>query len=85
MNLYPFQSNPSVDFIDIGGPALVRAAAKNFARVGIVVDPADYETVLDMLRHGDFGVHTRRQLAQKAFRITSAYDAAIAAWMGSDF
>jgi len=85
VNLYPFQSNPSVDLIDIGGPALVRAAAKNFARVGVVVDPADYETVLDMLSHGDFSVHTRRQLAQKAFRITSAYDAAIAAWMGSDF
>ena len=49
-NLYPFAAGPSVELIDIGGPAMVRAAAKNHARVGVVVDPADYGDVLDELR-----------------------------------
>ncbi len=84
VNLYPFSAKPSVEMIDIGGPAMVRAAAKNHARVGVVVDQADYDTVLDLLRHDDFGVDARRQLAQKAFRITSAYDAAVASWLGAD-
>jgi phosphoribosylaminoimidazolecarboxamide formyltransferase/IMP cyclohydrolase len=84
VNLYPFSSKPSVEMIDIGGPAMVRAAAKNHARVGVVVDQADYDTVLDLLRHDDFGADARRQFAQKAFRITSAYDAAVASWLGAD-
>ena len=84
VNLYPFTTNPSVELIDIGGPAMVRAAAKNHAHVGVIVDVSDYDGVLDLIRHNDFDVVARRQLAAKAFRITSAYDAAVAAWMGSD-
>jgi phosphoribosylaminoimidazolecarboxamide formyltransferase / IMP cyclohydrolase len=84
VNLYPFSSNPSVDLIDIGGPAMVRAAAKNHAHVGVIVDTADYDIVLDMLRNDDFNVEARKQLAHKAFRITSAYDAAVASWLGDD-
>ena len=49
VNLYPFSSNPSIELIDIGGPAMVRAAAKNHAHVGVVVNPADYALVLDCL------------------------------------
>ena len=52
VNLYPFSSDPSIELIDIGGPAMVRAAAKNHAHVGVLVDPADYESVLDELRGG---------------------------------
>ena len=84
VNLYPFSSNPSVDLIDIGGPAMVRASAKNYAHVGVIVDTADYDIVLDMIRNGDFNIETRKQLAHKAFRITSAYDAAVASWLGDD-
>ena len=84
VNLYPFNSDPGVELIDIGGPAMVRAAAKNFAHVGVVVDTADYEAVTEMLRDGTFGEQARRMLAQKAFRITSAYDAAIASWLADD-
>ncbi len=50
VNLYPFSSDPSIELIDIGGPAMVRAAAKNHAHVGVLVDPADYAGVLDELR-----------------------------------
>ena len=84
VNLYPFSTNPSVDLIDIGGPAMVRASAKNYAHVGVIVDTADYDIVLDMIRNDDFNVEARKQLAHKAFRITSAYDAAVASWLGDD-
>ena len=84
VNLYPFNSNPGVELIDIGGPAMVRAAAKNFAHVGVVVDTADYGAVVEMLREGTFGEQARRLLAQKAFRITSAYDASIASWLADE-
>lgn len=85
VNLYPFDSDPSIDLIDIGGPAMVRAAAKNHAHVGVVVDPADYPVVLAELRdHGALGAGTRRRLAAAAFERTSAYDAAIAGWMSGD-
>ena len=84
VNLYPFASDPGVELIDIGGPAMVRAAAKNFAHVGVVVDTADYGAVTEMLRDGTFGEQARRLLAQKAFRITSAYDASIASWLADD-
>ena len=71
----------SVDLIDIGGPAMVRAAAKNHAHVGIVVDPADYEPVLaEIVADGVLGAATRRRLARKAFAHTAAYDAAVVAW-----
>ncbi len=84
VNLYPFSSQPGVELIDVGGPAMVRAAAKNFAHVGVVVDTADYADVLEMIEGGYFGVGARRVLAQKAFRITSAYDAAIASWLADE-
>jgi phosphoribosylaminoimidazolecarboxamide formyltransferase/IMP cyclohydrolase len=82
VNLYPFARDPSVELIDIGGPAMVRAAAKNHARVGVVVDPADYGWVLDELRAGErLGASTRKRLARKAFAHTAAYDAAIVEWL----
>ena len=81
-NLYPFLSDPSVELIDIGGPAMVRAAAKNHDHVGIVTDPSDYDAVLDELRSGgELSLATRRSLARKAFAHTSAYDAAIVEWL----
>ncbi|MFT5530586.1 MAG: phosphoribosylaminoimidazolecarboxamide formyltransferase/IMP cyclohydrolase [Candidatus Poriferisodalaceae bacterium] len=84
-NLYPFRSDPSVELIDIGGPTMVRAAAKNFDSVGIVVDPADYGTVLSELRDaGKLGAETRRRLARTAFAHTAAYDAAIVGWLDGD-
>jgi len=80
-NLYPFSSEPSIELIDIGGPAMVRAAAKNHAFVGIVTDPARYGSVLDELRAaGALGDPTRRALARDAFAHTAAYDAEIVAW-----
>ncbi len=80
-NLYPFSSDPSIELIDIGGPAMVRASAKNHAHVGVVVDPADYDTVVEELRSaGSLGAPTRRTLARKAFAHTAAYDAAVVAW-----
>ena len=84
VHLYPFASNPSIELIDIGGPAMVRAAAKNYAHVGVVVDTADYEDVIEMIEGGFFTIDARRRLAQKAFRITSSYDAAIASWMAEE-
>ena len=84
-NLYPFRSQPSVEMIDIGGPTMVRAAAKNWAYVGVVVDPADYGEVLDELRRdGALSEDTRRRLSRNAFAHTAAYDAAIVAWMDED-
>jgi phosphoribosylaminoimidazolecarboxamide formyltransferase/IMP cyclohydrolase len=81
VNLYPFADAPGVEMIDIGGPAMVRAAAKNHAHVGVVVEPPDYEVVLTELRaEGMLRAVTRRRLARKAFAHTAAYDAAIVAW-----
>ena len=90
VNLYPFEetvAKPGVELaeavenIDIGGPSMVRSAAKNYASVTIVVDPADYESVLDELRSGDTTLETRKKLATKAFAHTSAYDAAITTYL----
>ena len=84
-NLYPFTSDPGIELIDIGGPTMVRAAAKNHAHVGVVVDPADYRPVLDELRAvGSLSDATRRRLARSAFAHTAAYDAAIVAWFDED-
>ena len=81
-NLYPFSSDPSVELIDIGGPTMVRAAAKNHEHVGIVTSPADYPVVLEELRSsGTLSAATRRRLARAAFAHTAAYDAAIVAWL----
>ncbi len=81
-NLYPFSSDPSVELIDIGGPTMVRAAAKNHEHVGIVTSPPDYPVVLEELRaSGTLSAATRRRLARAAFAHTAAYDAAIVAWL----
>jgi phosphoribosylaminoimidazolecarboxamide formyltransferase/IMP cyclohydrolase len=93
VNLYPFEAtiaqpgctlDDAIENIDIGGPAMIRAAAKNHVSVGIVVDPADYAAVLQELRdrQGALSEATRFRLALKSFRHTAAYDAAIAAYLG---
>jgi len=80
-NLYPFSAEPSIELIDIGGPAMVRASAKNHAHVGIVTDPSRYDEVLAELRSdGSLSLETRRRLARDAFAHTAAYDAEILAW-----
>ncbi len=79
-NLYPFVAAPGIENIDIGGPTMVRAAAKNHDSVAIVVDPSDYPAVLEALRTGQLGPEARRTLARKAFAHTAAYDAAITSW-----
>jgi len=84
VNLYPFNSKPSIELIDVGGPAMVRAAAKNHAHVGVVVDPADYRRVVDAIRDNQFDLDLRRELARKAFVTTAAYDAEVARWMTDD-
>jgi phosphoribosylaminoimidazolecarboxamide formyltransferase / IMP cyclohydrolase len=92
VNLYPFRETAAregvtaaeaVEQIDIGGPSLLRAAAKNHERVTVVVDPADYAPLLAELAAGEVGLETRRRLALKAYRHTAAYDAAIAARLPS--
>ena len=84
-NLYPFTSDPSIELIDVGGPTMVRAAAKNHAHVGILVSPAAYGTVLDELReHGSLSAGTRFRLARDAFAHTAAYDAAIVDWFDEE-
>jgi phosphoribosylaminoimidazolecarboxamide formyltransferase/IMP cyclohydrolase len=81
VNLYPFASEPSIDLIDIGGPAMVRAAAKNHAHVAVVVRPDDYAPVLaEVQQAGAVGLATRRRLARTAFRVIADYDAQIANW-----
>jgi len=93
VNLYPFRQTvasgaPEADVIeqiDIGGPAMVRAAAKNFRHVTVVVDPDDYEGVLAELEKSQaVGEETRRKLMRKAFAHTAAYDASIAGWLGGE-
>jgi phosphoribosylaminoimidazolecarboxamide formyltransferase/IMP cyclohydrolase len=80
-NLYPFGSDPSIEMIDVGGPTMVRAAAKNHDHVAVVVDPAEYGAVLDELRReGSIGRETRLRLARAGFAHTAAYDAAIVGW-----
>ena len=90
VNLYPFVQTvaregvsleEALENIDIGGPTMIRAAAKNFPDVIVVVDPADYGFVLDQLRQGKVGIETRRKLAQKAFQHVACYDTAIAQYL----
>lgn len=81
-NLYPFEERPSVETMDVGGPAMIRSAAKNCSQVTVVVDPAEYGPVLEELRRdGAVSEFTRRRLARSAFAHTAAYDAAIVAWL----
>jgi phosphoribosylaminoimidazolecarboxamide formyltransferase/IMP cyclohydrolase len=90
VNLYPFEQTVAgegvdaalaVERIDVGGPAMVRAAAKNHAWVAVVCDPADYQLVEAAVASGGTTLAERRALAAKAFARTAAYDAAVAAWM----
>ena len=84
VNLYPFDASPDVETIDIGGVALLRAAAKNHARVGAVVDPSDYSVVLaELVEHGRLSETTRMWLARKAFACTLAHDQAVIGWLDS--
>ena len=85
-NLYPFEQRPDIETIDIGGPAMTRAAAKNHAWVTIVTDPSQYAPLLMELRANDgtVGADTRRAFALEAFARTAAYDAAIVAWLEND-
>ena len=91
--LYPFEATvarpgvtlpEAIEQIDVGGPTMIRAAAKNHASVGVVTDASQYRTVLDELTaNGELSEATRFRLAQEAFRRTAQYDAAIAAWLRS--
>ena len=82
VNLYPFASDPGIELIDIGGPTMVRAAAKNHAHVGVLVDPSDYAGVVDEVEQtGELSVDTRRALAVRAFEVIADYDVQIAGWM----
>ena len=91
VNLYPFEAtiaagrgyDDCIENIDVGGPAMIRAAAKNHRDVAVVTDVSDYPTVLDALEAGNGSLSTtlRRSLAQKAYARTAAYDAAIANWL----
>ncbi len=90
VNLYPFKETirrpgftfeDAVENIDIGGPTMIRAAAKNHQKVTVLVDSADYEGVLGELDEGEVTEQTRRRLAAKAFRHTASYDALIAQYM----
>jgi phosphoribosylaminoimidazolecarboxamide formyltransferase/IMP cyclohydrolase len=92
VNLYPFEETVAsgadrpaiIEKIDIGGPSMVRSAAKNHAYVAIVTDPADYPALIEELTaSGGTTLATRRRLAAKAFAATAAYDAAIAGWFAS--
>lgn len=81
-NFYPFAQQPSVEMIDIGGPAMVRAAAKNHENVVVLVSPSDYTAVQqEIIDEGCLSAETRRRLARKAFEMTKSYDAAIADWL----
>jgi phosphoribosylaminoimidazolecarboxamide formyltransferase/IMP cyclohydrolase len=92
VNLYPFEETvakpdvsleDAIENIDIGGPAMLRSAAKNFARVTVVVDPADYEALASELKENDgyVSLDTRFRLAKKAFDHVARYDNAIAAYL----
>jgi phosphoribosylaminoimidazolecarboxamide formyltransferase/IMP cyclohydrolase len=84
-NLYPFLDAPDIETIDIGGPAMTRAAAKNHAWVAVVTSPDQYDDVLAEIRaHGSTTPETRRALALEAFAHTAAYDAAVVRWLQAD-
>jgi len=93
VNLYPFKATiqkpnttyaQAVENIDIGGPAMIRSAAKNHADVAVVVDPEDYEKILEELAAGNITLDTKKSLMAKAFRHTAAYDALIASYFTKD-
>jgi len=92
VNLYPFRAAAAkkglaahevIEQIDIGGPSMLRSAAKNFASVTVVVDPADYAKVLEAMQNGGDASELRRDLAEKVYAHTAGYDAAIASWFAA--
>ncbi len=94
VNLYPFEATvakPSctledaIENIDIGGPSMLRAAAKNYPYVTVIVDPSDYKTVLDEMKetNGSVSRETNFRLAKKVFQLTARYDKAIAEYLGN--
>ncbi|WP_030609688.1 bifunctional phosphoribosylaminoimidazolecarboxamide formyltransferase/IMP cyclohydrolase [Streptomyces sclerotialus] len=93
VNLYPFAATVAsgatpdecVEQIDIGGPSMVRAAAKNHPSVAVVVNPARYEDVLEAASEGGFDLATRKRLAAEAFQHTASYDVAVASWFADDY
>ncbi|MFI7481481.1 bifunctional phosphoribosylaminoimidazolecarboxamide formyltransferase/IMP cyclohydrolase, partial [Kocuria sp. M1R5S2] len=93
VNLYPFADtvrsgagqDEVVEQIDIGGPSMVRAAAKNHAAVSVVVDPGSYDAVVEAAADGGFDLAARRRLAAAAFAHTAAYDTAVATWTAQQF
>jgi phosphoribosylaminoimidazolecarboxamide formyltransferase/IMP cyclohydrolase len=93
VNLYPFRDTVAsgaapdecVEQIDIGGPTMVRAAAKNHPSVAVVVEPSAYPDVLEAVEAGGFTFEQRRALASKAFQHTAAYDVAVASWFASSY
>jgi phosphoribosylaminoimidazolecarboxamide formyltransferase / IMP cyclohydrolase len=93
VNLYPFEATVAsgaapaecVEQIDIGGPAMVRAAAKNHARVAVITDPAAYPEVAGALAAGGFTLPQRQRLAAQAYALTARYDAAVASWFASGY
>ncbi|MFH0242730.1 bifunctional phosphoribosylaminoimidazolecarboxamide formyltransferase/IMP cyclohydrolase [Streptomyces sp. HK10] len=93
VNLYPFRETVAsgaspdecVEQIDIGGPSMVRAAAKNHPSVAVVVNPGRYGEVLKAVADGGFDLATRRRLAAEAFAHTAAYDVAVASWFAGDY
>jgi len=93
VNLYPFVEtvtrgdvslNEALENIDIGGPSMLRSAAKNFPSVLVIVDPEDYEPLLSLLRQGEVNLAERKRLAQKAFQHVALYDTAIAQYLGEE-
>lgn len=93
VNLYPFAETVAsgadqdavVEKIDIGGPSMVRAAAKNHDSVAVVVDPEDYQRTVEAAQNGGFSLDERRRLAAGAFAHTAAYDTAVATWTAAQF
>jgi phosphoribosylaminoimidazolecarboxamide formyltransferase/IMP cyclohydrolase len=92
VNLYPFEEtiaredatlDDAIENIDIGGPAMIRAASKNHDGVAVVVDPDDYESVLDALRQDQLDLDARRRLAAKAYAHTASYDTAITKYLSA--
>ncbi|MER6203993.1 bifunctional phosphoribosylaminoimidazolecarboxamide formyltransferase/IMP cyclohydrolase [Streptomyces sp. NPDC001642] len=93
VNLYPFRetvasgasADECVEQIDIGGPSMVRAAAKNHPSVAVVTSPARYADVLNAVQNGGFDLTTRKRLAAEAFQHTASYDVAVASWFASEY
>ncbi|RNL82299.1 bifunctional phosphoribosylaminoimidazolecarboxamide formyltransferase/IMP cyclohydrolase [Halostreptopolyspora alba] len=93
VNLYPFQEavasgappEECVEKIDIGGPAMVRASAKNHASVAVVTDPSSYDDVLEAVRAGGFTMEQRKRLAAMAYAHTASYDAAVSTWFATRY